>query len=149
MKKKIIGILVCMVLLAVIPGLTSVVGANTLDHPNPWLTITKGGRGVHMGIKNFGNETVTNIHWGIVFYDNMGNLDRRIWIGKTTSGNISSLAPGEEKLISVNVFGFTYFKYTNLGFFLGGNEFLASMLLVIGPRVFMIPQNYSNDPGYL
>jgi hypothetical protein len=149
MKKKIIGILVCMLLVVVLPGLPSVVGANTLDHPNPWLTITKGGRGVHMGIKNFGNETVTNIHWGIAFYDLMGNPDRRIWIGTITSGNISSLAPGEEKLISVNVFGFTSFKHTTLGFFLGGNEFLAAMLLVIGPRVLMIPQNYSNEPGFL
>jgi hypothetical protein len=149
MKKKIIGILVCMILLVVLPGLTSVVGANTLDHPNPWLTITKGGRGVHMGIKNFGNETVTNIHWRILFYDNYGNPDQKILIGRDTSGDILSLAPGEEKLISVNVFGFTSFKHTTLGFFLGGNEFLASMLLVIGPRVLMIPQNYSNDPGFL
>jgi len=147
--KKIIEILICIVMLVATPLLTSVGDAKPLDHPTPWVTTTGGGVGVHMGKKNFGNETVTNVHWRILFFDSNFNPAQNILIGRDTSGVIPSLAPGQEITISVRVFGFARYPTTDLGFFLEGNQFGGGLLRVIGPLVIAIPQNYGDDPGQL
>jgi uncharacterized membrane protein len=66
----------------------------------PALTITiAGGLGVSATIKNTGTETLTDIDWTI-------NLDGSlIFIGKTKSGTIASLAAGEAVTVKDFVIG--------------------------------------------
>ena len=66
--------------------------------PNVTITIT-GGFGVSATIKNTGETTLTNLSWSISLD---GSL---IFIGKTKSGNIPSLAPGESVTVKDFVIG--------------------------------------------
>ena len=66
--------------------------------PNVTITIT-GGIGVSAAIKNTGETTLTNLNWSITLD---GAL---IFIGKTKSGTIPSLAPGETVTVKDFVIG--------------------------------------------
>ncbi len=67
----------------------------------PPLTVTlKGGFGVSMVVKNTGDATLTNISYSL-------NLDGKlIFVGKSKSGKIASLAPGDSETIKDMVVGF-------------------------------------------
>jgi hypothetical protein len=97
MKKKILGILVCTLMILPVLSITAIADPNT---PDIWCSSIKGGRGIAVKIKNFGNETATNVEWRIRL---RGGL---IFRGSETTGTIESLAPEEEVTIHVKTFGF-------------------------------------------
>jgi hypothetical protein len=71
----------------------------TIQYPTIEITIA-GGIGVKATIKNIGTTDLTNVDWSITLD---GSL---IFIGKTKSGTIDSLAAGESVTVSDFVFGF-------------------------------------------
>ena len=97
MKKKLIGIFVCMLLF--VPVLSVTATADD-DHPDVWFSSIKSGRGITVKIKNFGDETYTNIEWGIWLKGEC------IFRGSETTGKIETLNPGQEVTIRAKVFGF-------------------------------------------
>ncbi|PNX53024.1 MAG: hypothetical protein BV458_06685, partial [Thermoplasmata archaeon M9B2D] len=72
----------------------------TIQHPAPSISITiKGGFGVSAEIKNTGETNLTDIDWTISLN---GSL---IFVGKTKSGTIASLAPGDTETVKTFVLG--------------------------------------------
>ena len=94
--KKILGILVCM--LMVIPVLATTVTA--YDEPPLEFPLIRGGFGATIWIKNVVDEEVTDIYWEMEFQDSP------MFTEKYFSGTIDSLAPGEiVKIRTGPVFG--------------------------------------------
>ncbi|PNX52297.1 MAG: hypothetical protein BV458_10320 [Thermoplasmata archaeon M9B2D] len=72
----------------------------TIQHQAPSISITiKGGFGVSAEIKNTGETNLTDIDWTISLN---GSL---IFVGKTKSGTITSLAPGDTETVKTFVLG--------------------------------------------
>lgn len=71
----------------------------TIQHALPVEITINGGIGVSATIKNVGTEDVTNVAWTI-------SLDgAMIFVGKTKSGTIASLAAGESVIVKDFVLG--------------------------------------------
>ena len=138
--KKIVGILVCMLMLVPVFSITV---AAEYNGPDIYWKSVKGGKGITAVIKNYGNEIIYDIDY---FIWTPGEFIVR---GEDTRGTIESLAPGEEITVQAEPYGFGRLNiFRTKGFCYlymhlegaGGMTPHGSFFLIIGDIVFMLPK---------
>jgi hypothetical protein len=132
MKIKIIGFLVCILLIATA---VPVLGTSNEKGPNIDVDI-EGGLGITLIFTNKGNETLTDIEWNFTVNSSLFGLGI-LKSGKEKSGIIPILEPGASNQTKIYPFGFGFFiLQLKLNIYEGAGEILAAF---IGFIIFRIP----------